>query len=88
MRAGTFTHGLRATYARGVGLPALPPSVWSWGSTMYVKAGTVPVDTWALKRCLKQSNRDSVLGGEPAGGDGSVTGFCVIPLRKMNASLG
>jgi len=55
---------------------------------MYVKAGTVPVDTWALKRCLKQSNRDSVLGGEPAGGDGSVTGFCVIPLRKMNASLG
>src|SRR5256885_6596654 len=57
------------------------------GSVMYVKAGTLLPATWSVNFCLKQSARDSVLAGNPAGGEESDTVFWLIPSLKMKASL-
>src|SRR5882762_2662246 len=58
------------------------------GSVMYVKAGTLLVATWVVNFCLKQSARDSVFAGNPAGGEASDVVFWSISFLKMKASLG
>src|SRR5436305_11693367 len=58
------------------------------GIVMYVKAGTPVVASWAVNFCLKQSARDSVFAGKPAGGEESDVVFWSIAFLKMKASLG